>query len=59
INHTILGDDMYAKNSEKDIIQKYILRQALHAYKVSFIHPITAKLIVVNAKIPNDMLALM
>ena len=35
IGHSILGDTLYGSASE------LISRQALHAYKVSFIHPVT------------------
>lgn len=37
IGHPILGDTLYGNYSE------FINRQALHAYKISFIHPITKK----------------
>ena len=37
IGHPLIGDTLYGNNS------KYISRQALHAYKVEFIHPITNK----------------
>lgn len=46
INHSILGDTLYGKASN------LIDRQALHAYKVKFIHPITKKEIEVVSPIP-------
>ena len=46
INHPILGDTLYGKGSN------LINRQALHAYKVKFIHPITKKEIEVISPIP-------
>jgi len=46
INHPILGDTLYGKESN------LIDRQALHAYKVKFIHPITKKEIEVVSPIP-------
>ena len=49
INHPILGDSLYGMES------KYIDRQALHAYKIKFIHPITKKEIEVTAPIPDDI----
>lgn len=49
IGHPILGDDLYGKKSNK------INRQALHAYKVTFIHPINKKYIEIEAKIPKDI----
>lgn len=46
INHPILGDTLYGKpNSNVD-------RQLLHAYKVSFIHPILHKKVKYTAEIP-------
>jgi len=49
ISHPILGDDLYGKKSNM------INRQALHAYKVSFIHPISKKHTEIKAKIPKDI----
>ena len=49
IGHPILGDDLYGKKSNK------ISRQALHAYKISFIHPITKKILKIEAPIPKDI----
>lgn len=46
INHPILGDTLYGKESN------LIDRQALHAYKIKFIHPITKKEIEVVSPIP-------
>ena len=49
IGHSILGDDLYGNKSDK------INRQALHAYKISFIHPITNKKLEITAKISKDI----
>ncbi len=49
INHPILGDSLYGNKSE------LISRQALHAYKISFIHPISKKQIVIEIDLPDDM----
>lgn len=49
INHPILGDSLYGKES------KLIDRQALHAYKISFIHPVTKEKIEITANLPDDM----
>lgn len=49
IGHSILGDTLYGKESS------LISRQALHAYKISFIHPITKKELALQAPIPEDM----
>ena len=49
ICHPILGDSLYG--TESDLIN----RQALHAYKVEFIHPLTKEAISITASIPEDM----
>lgn len=49
IGHPILGDTLYGKESN------LINRQALHAYKVSFIHPITKENVTYIADLPNDI----
>lgn len=49
INHPLIGDDLYG--GDPDIIT----RQALHAYKLQFIHPISQQMIVVTAPLPADM----
>ena len=49
IGHPILGDTLYGQASE------LFNRQALHAYKVSFIHPITKEEIQIEAELPEDM----
>lgn len=49
INHPILGDSLYGNSSI------LISRQALHAYKIDFIHPITKKNMELIAPIPDDI----
>lgn len=49
INHPILGDTLYGKSSS------LIGRQALHEYKLTFVHPIIKKEIEVTSSIPSDM----
>lgn len=48
IGHPLIGDTLYGNDS------KYISRQALHAYKVEFIHPISHKLMQFTAEVPED-----
>ena len=50
IGHTILGDTLYGNSS--NLIQ----RQALHSYKVKFIHPISRKEVTFSAELPSDMI---
>ena len=49
IGHPLLGDTLYGTSSS------LISRQALHSYKVRFIHPITKKEIELIAKLPQDI----
>lgn len=49
IGHPILGDSLYGNPSSK------IPRQALHAYKVTFLHPISKEKIVLETELPEDM----
>ena len=49
IGHPIIGDTLYGTPS------LLISRQALHSYKIKFIHPITKKEIELTAKLPKDI----
>ncbi len=53
IGHPILGDTLYGSAS------KLISRQALHAYKVKFIHPVSKQPIQIECDLPKDMLDLL
>lgn len=52
IGHPIIGDTLYGTPSP------LISRQALHAYKVSFVHPISKKQISITTDLPKDILSL-
>ena len=49
IGHPILGDSLYGNYSN------LISRQALHAYKITFIHPISKEKIALETQLPEDM----
>ena len=49
IGHPLLGDTLYSSPST------IINRQALHAYKIKFIHPITKQKLEFTAQIPADL----
>jgi len=49
IGHPILGDSLYGSSSP------LISRQALHAYKIEFVHPLKHNKVVYNSKIPKDI----
>ena len=52
IGHSIIGDTLYGKSSN------LINRQALHSWKISFVHPITNKKLEIKSNLPKDMMAL-
>lgn len=49
LGHPIIGDSLYG--SESSLIN----RQALHAYKVEFIHPISKEKIIITSDMPDDI----
>jgi len=62
--NSIIGDKKYGKNKSKllknvdKLYANHIItfqRQALHAYYLSFIHPIKNKKIEVFSELPNDI----
>ena len=52
IGHPLLGDDLYGGSKE------LIGRQALHAARLSFIHPVSNKTIDVSSPLPMDLVEL-
>lgn len=67
-NHPIMGDRVYStkkqtlsflphnlKNRFKYILANKLERQALHAHKLEFLHPITDEIVSVTSKLPEDM----
>lgn len=68
LNCPVLGDQIYNSlkrtlsilqmqyhKKVKYLLAKHLRRQALHAYRLKFIHPVTNKHIEVEAKIPSDI----
>ena len=49
IGHPLIGDFLYGSKSD------FINRQALHSYHISFIHPISNKIINIYCELPDDM----
>jgi 23S rRNA pseudouridine1911/1915/1917 synthase len=49
LGHPLLGDDLYGGTREQ------IARQALHACRLSFTHPMTSQAICIEAPLPADM----
>ncbi|WP_227526040.1 RluA family pseudouridine synthase [Psychrobacter sp. FDAARGOS_221] len=66
IGHPIIGDNIYGNRKQlragltaeqRQAILDFP-RQALHAYKLGFIHPVTGEAIEVTAPLPEDIVAL-
>ena len=68
LNCPILGDETYSNlkrtlntiphqfhKKVKFLLAKHLKRQALHAQKLAFLHPITEEQVAVEAPIPEDM----
>lgn len=63
IRHPIAGDPAYggrvqlAKGMSEDLILclRQFKRQALHAFAVSFVHPVTEEIVSFEAELPDDM----
>lgn len=49
IGHPLVGDELYGGHST------YMTRQALHAVKISFLHPFTKEPLVIEAPLPADL----
>ena len=55
INHPIVGDFLYAGRKTSRADRAWAPRVMLHAWKISFTHPTTGKLLALEAPIPDDM----
>lgn len=53
IGHPLIGDSLYGNELSNDVHE--INRQALHAHKLIFTHPILNKSIEIEAKLPEDI----
>ena len=52
IGHPLLGDYLYNKNDDASLL---LNRQALHSYKMEFVHPVSNNKILLEAEIPEDI----
>jgi 23S rRNA pseudouridine1911/1915/1917 synthase len=66
INNPIVGDKLYGKNKinkfgkNKETFNKFLIlknfqRQALHAYHIGFIHPVSKKYLEFKSEFPEDL----
>ncbi len=58
LGHSIVGDTMYGGRVFADGDFR-LERQALHAYEITFVHPITLQSLTLNAPLPPDMRTLL
>ena len=62
LGYPLVGDQTYGINSNKigdqDSIIKNFPRQALHAQKIKFNHPVTGEYITLESELPKDILSL-
>lgn len=49
IGHPLIGDTLYSS------VSPLILRQALHSYRMEFVHPISKKKMKIEADLPEDI----
>lgn len=54
IGFPIIGDQLYVKNIQKSHIKDF-KRQALHAFRLSFFHPISRQFMSFESNLPKDM----
>lgn len=62
IGHPLLGDPVYGRNrpEHRDVLKQLdFRRQALHAARLGFIHPVTSAPMAFESKMPHDMQALL
>ena len=55
INHPIVGDYLYAGRKTARDDRTWALRVMLHAWKISFTHPVSGETLAIEALIPDDM----
>ncbi len=58
IGHPLLGDPVYGRVSgrNKDVLKRLdFRRQALHAARLGFVHPVTSAALAFDSKMPHDM----
>lgn len=55
INHPIVGDYLYAGRKTARDDRTWAKRCMLHAWKLTYVHPVTKKELAIEAPIPDDM----
>jgi len=58
IGHSLLGDPVYGRTLtvHRDVLKRLAFRrQALHAARLGFVHPVTSETLVFESEMPDDM----
>jgi 23S rRNA pseudouridine1911/1915/1917 synthase len=64
LGHSLIGDQVYGHNRRKaarlesDLVNQFP-RQALHAYQIGFIHPVSKQEMGFSAALPQDLVGLL
>jgi 23S rRNA pseudouridine1911/1915/1917 synthase len=60
LGHPVLGDSLYGNKQQKQINEKFcVKRQCLHAFSLSFTHPVTGKPLQFVSPVWPDMQAIL
>jgi 23S rRNA pseudouridine1911/1915/1917 synthase len=60
VGHPMVGDTMYGGRVFADDASGFRFeRQALHAYEISFVHPVSLQMMTIQAPLPPDLLRLL
>jgi len=56
IGHAIVGDPVYRPKRGSSVTQNALIdRQALHAFRLGFDHPLTGRRLEIESALPTDM----
>ena len=53
--HPVVGDQVYGGRKKPAVGEKWIARQALHAYRIGFMHPVEERYLEFESPLPQDM----
>jgi 23S rRNA pseudouridine1911/1915/1917 synthase len=59
LGHPLVGDPVYGKKRSADALLAAFARQALHAERLEFEHPVSQQAVAWTAPLPADMSALL
>lgn len=59
LGHPLVGDQTYSSNQAPAVKLRHFKRQALHAVKLSFVHPSTQEVLTFTSSLPEDFIQLL